>query len=89
MRSRLGRFARRGRRTPTPLPLLQSLDLGALDYGAEVVTALSNAAKKARLWTERRDRLVRQLHSDGQSLRAIAEQAGMTHAGIARIVKKL
>jgi hypothetical protein len=53
------------------------------------VTALSNAAKKAADWTTKRDALIRQAHADGLSLRAIANQCGLTHAGVARIVNRV
>lgn len=49
---------------------------------------LRNAATKAREWTARRDALIRQAHAAGLSFRAIAVDAQMTHAGVAKIVKK-
>lgn len=52
------------------------------------VSALSNAAKKAAEWTAKRDALIRRAHASGSSLRDIAVQAGMTHSGVAKILKK-
>lgn len=49
---------------------------------------LRNAAKKAREWTIRRDNLIRAQHAAGVSLRAIGEEAGLTHTAIAKIVAK-
>ena len=52
------------------------------------MSELANAAKKANEWTEKRDALIRTAHADGLSLRAIAAQAGLTHAGVAKIVNR-
>lgn len=49
---------------------------------------LRRAAKKAREWTIRRDDLIREMHANGSSLRAIGEEAGLTHSAIAKIVAK-
>jgi lambda repressor-like predicted transcriptional regulator len=52
------------------------------------MSALSSAAKKAAEWTTKRDALIRQAHADGLSLRDIAVQAGMTHSGVAKVLKR-
>lgn len=52
------------------------------------MSELSNAAKKAREWTMKRDDLIRVAYHDGLSLRAIGDEAGLTHSAIAKIVAK-
>lgn len=52
------------------------------------MSELSNAAKKARLWTIRRDALIRRESEAGHSLRDIAKEACLTHSAIAKIVAK-
>ncbi len=49
---------------------------------------LRQAARRARLWTARRDLLIRQAHDDGLSLRAIGEVAGLSHTAIAKILAR-
>lgn len=49
---------------------------------------LEVAALKADEWTKRRNALIRQRHEEGASLRDIAAEAAMTHAGVSRILKK-
>lgn len=49
---------------------------------------LRTAAKKAREWTTRRDALIRQQYAAGASLRAIGEEAGLSHTAIAKIVAR-
>ena len=46
------------------------------------------AAVKAREWTARRDVLVCELHAAGLSLRSVAILAGLSHAGVRRIVQR-
>lgn len=52
---------------------------------------LANArdyADQARSAMATRDRWVRKAHENGHSLRTIAEAVGLTHAGVAKIVKR-
>lgn len=58
------------------------------DHAEGIVSDLSTAAKKAREWTLKRDALIRQQYDAGLSLRAIGEEAGLTHSAIAKIVAK-
>lgn len=50
--------------------------------------AVSTWARKAREATERRDDAIRRMRDEGASLRVIAEAAGLTHAGIARVLAR-
>lgn len=43
-------------------------------------------ASKAREATAKRDEAIRAMRAEGASLRAIAVQAGLTHAGVAKIL---
>lgn len=45
-------------------------------------------ADKARKATEARDTAICEMRDAGASLRAIAEAAGITHAGVARVLKR-
>lgn len=49
---------------------------------------LRRAAGKIDTWTDKRDALVVQARAEGGTLREIAEMAGLTHAGIARILER-
>lgn len=49
---------------------------------------LASQARKAREATARRDALIRQMRAEGASLREIAQAAGLTHTGIARILAR-
>ena len=49
---------------------------------------LPEVADDLRELTEQRDRLVVEARSDGLSLRAIAELAGISHAGVQRILDR-
>ena len=53
------------------------------------MSELTNAAKKARDWTVKRDALIRERHAAGVSLRAIGEEAGLSHSAIAKIVERV
>lgn len=44
-------------------------------------------AEMERLTAER-DQLIRDLHSQGSTLRAIAEVAGLSHPGVRKIIKR-
>ncbi len=46
---------------------------------------LTDAAEKAREWTETRNRMIREARAKGLTLRAIAELTGLTHTAIAKI----
>ena len=39
-------------------------------------------------WIAKRDRLVREARSEGQSLRSIADAAGLSHTAIAKILAR-
>jgi lambda repressor-like predicted transcriptional regulator len=41
--------------------------------------------KKART---KRDKLIREMHTDGWSLREIAEAAGLSHGGVKKIIDR-
>lgn len=45
-------------------------------------------AKKAREAIEKRDDAIRAMREEGATLREIAAAAGLTHAGVAKIVAK-
>jgi lambda repressor-like predicted transcriptional regulator len=45
-------------------------------------------AVKAREATVRRDEAIRAMHEQGESLRAIAAAAGLSHSAIAKIVAR-
>lgn len=49
---------------------------------------LASQARKAREATLRRDELIRQMKTEGASLRTIAEAAGLTHTAIAKILAR-
>lgn len=49
---------------------------------------LERATAKAAEWIAVRDSLIRQLHGEGMSSRAIAKHAGLSHAGVQKIVKR-
>lgn len=49
---------------------------------------LSKAAAKARGWTARRDALIRAGRNEGQSLRALAAEAGLSHTAVAKILAR-
>ena len=49
---------------------------------------LSEAAEQARDWTEVRNIRIRRAREQGLTLRQIGEEAGLTHAAIAKILAK-
>lgn len=49
---------------------------------------LYRAAKHAREWTLKRDALIRRESEAGRSLRDIAEEVGLSHTAIAKILAK-
>jgi hypothetical protein len=49
---------------------------------------LASQARKAREATLRRDELIRQMRTEGSSLRSIADAAGLTHPAIVKILRK-
>lgn len=49
------------------------------------MSELSTAAKKAREWTAKRDELIRRARAEGQPLRAIAAEVGLSHTAVAKI----
>lgn len=49
---------------------------------------VERCAHEAKAWTAMRDEAIRQMRKEGASLRAIAERAGITHAAVARILKR-
>lgn len=52
------------------------------------MSELSNAAEKAREWTEKRNRLIREQHLAGMSNRKIAAEVGLSHVAVAKILAK-
>ena len=50
---------------------------------------LRAAARKVRAALARRDELIAKLSSEGASLRQIVEVAEMTHAGVAKVLKRM
>lgn len=55
---------------------------------SSTASQLASWARKAREATARRDTLIRDMRSEGASLRAIAEAAGLTHTAVAKIVAR-
>lgn len=55
---------------------------------AASLTQVTRAARKAALASQARDDAIRKAKSDGATLRAIAEAAGLSFARIHQIVKK-
>jgi transposase-like protein len=49
---------------------------------------VTKAQEQVRKWLTKRDEGIRALHAGGMSFRAIAEAVGMTHAGVAKIVRR-
>lgn len=71
--------------------------LQAVSAGSEVMQqnqqspakrTVRREADKARKATEARDAAICEMHNEGSTLRAIAEVADMTHAGVARVLKR-
>ena len=50
--------------------------------------ALATASGKTEQWRAARDKLIRQAHSDGASLREIAAAVDLSNPGVLRIVRK-
>lgn len=84
------------RRDPTPPARTQAADperhiVMATTFPAvltpETKKALTTAGRKVAEWTIERDRLIRQAHADGGSLREIGEAAGLSHTAVAFIVR--
>jgi len=57
-------------------------------WSPSAARGLAHWASQARGATARRDRLVCQMHDQGASYRAIAEAAGLSAAGVRRIVAR-
>jgi lambda repressor-like predicted transcriptional regulator len=51
-------------------------------------TLLERVARTAREATARRDNLIRDMRSEGCSLRQIGEAAGLSHTAVAKILAK-
>jgi hypothetical protein len=52
------------------------------------LATVAHLAKCARSVTEQRDQAIAEAVASGASLRVVAEAAGMSHGGIARVVKR-
>jgi lambda repressor-like predicted transcriptional regulator len=52
------------------------------------VNELAQCAEQVAKWTRKRDRIIRQKHEAGMSLRSIAAEAGLSHTRIAKIIKE-
>jgi len=50
--------------------------------------AVASWARKAREATSRRDEAIHQMRSEGATLRAIAQAAGLTHTAVAKILAR-
>lgn len=48
---------------------------------------LTNAADKARSWTEERNRLIREAYAAGAGLREIGRLVGLTHPAVMNVIK--
>lgn len=62
--------------------------IGAVPVDPAVAKRLTAVAKRARDNTDERNRLIRQAHADGGSLREIGALAGLTHVGVKKIVER-
>lgn len=60
----------------------------AVTLSAEAARAIAAAAERARTNTAERDRLIRDAHRAGASLREIASAAGLHFTSVRKIVKK-
>jgi uridine phosphorylase len=49
---------------------------------------VERCAHEAKAWTAMRDEAIRQMSKEGASLRTVATAAGLTHAAVARILKR-
>lgn len=56
--------------------------------GTEQLRDVTRTARRAREWTDKRDAAIVEAHRAGDSLRQIADAAGLSHAGVDRIVKR-
>lgn len=56
--------------------------------GDDTAEKLRRAAGKIGTWTDKRDALIVQARSEGGTLREIAEMAGLTHPGVAKILER-
>jgi exonuclease VII small subunit len=55
---------------------------------ADKTRELERVVRRLDRDTARRDELIRELHAGGASLRKIAEHAGITHAGVKRVIER-
>ena len=55
----------------------------------EILAAVTRYADDARLLTEERDKSIVKARAAGATLRQIADAAGLTPSGIAKILRKL
>jgi len=65
---------------------------GAAENGAFAKQELARLVEATVLiasWTATRDQLVRSLHAQRVSLRVIAASAGMSHAGVKKLLERL
>lgn len=60
----------------------------AVTLPAEAARAIAAAAQRARANTEERDRLIREAHHAGASLREIAAASGLHFTSVRKIIKK-
>jgi len=51
-------------------------------------TELAQCQVQIAKWVAKRDKLIRAARAEGLSLRAIADAAGLTHAGVAKILAR-
>ena len=51
-------------------------------------TTLARCGNKTREWTDKRDAAICAAHAEGMSLRDIADAVGLSHTGVAKIVRR-
>lgn len=62
--------------------------LAGVPIDPDLAREVSRAARMTETWRASRDRLIRQAHAAGGSLREIGKLAGMTHRAVSKIVAK-
>jgi helix-turn-helix protein len=55
---------------------------------SEELRGVNRLSSRVRLATEERDQWIRKAHAAGESLRTIAEAAGLSHTAIANILRR-
>ena len=55
---------------------------------SERTKQLTQAGKKVREWTERRNQLIREAHEAGDGVREIARAVGLSHPSVLNILER-